>query len=331
MTIESAYYNHYNIKCRYTPERPEIPDWKEKYVVTEEKVKSNNYSQDSDAFKAYTKLEEIYYPLGVSNRAKYRTEVELYAALSQKYYLSGNYKGYSYSEIDAMYSNELKMTLYGCLNTGGNVSDPHLKRGVMDPSNSEQKSYNRNMVNVQLGNIFSKAGLSSDILVKYNMTFTIDPLNYKLKVSGVDDKEIADIIEKALNTDNNSRELFYHIMNSNSGSISKEVLSKYHALRKFKSVTGQDLRDYKQTALGMVNEKGENALDVYKEALKTTNVVPALFKGDAYRDFAENIEKLLAKDFSCIPDLNLSIEYKNGILYDLANESVVVSRFQASI
>ncbi len=230
-----------------------------------------------------------------------------------------------------MYTNELEMTLYGCLTTGGNVSDPQLKRGIMDPSDSEQKSYNRNMVNVQLGNIFSKAGLSSSLLAKYNMTFTIDPLNYKLKVSGVDDKGIADNIEEILNTDNNSRELFYHIMKSNSGSISKDVLLKYHALSKFKSVTGQDLRDYKQTALGMVNEKGENVLDVYKEALKTTNVVPALFKGDAYRDFAENIEKLLTKGFSCIPDLNLSIEYKNGVLYDVVNESVVVSRFQAFI
>lgn len=329
MTIESAYYNHYNITCRYTPEKPKIPAWKEAYTVTKDKIKSRNHDQDSDKFKAYTKLEETYYSLGVSNRAKYKTTSEVYAALSQKYYLSDNYKGYSRKEIEAMHDNELQMTLFGCLGGGCNLNDPHLKGPVMAPSDSEQKSYNRKMVNIQLGNIFSKAGLDNRLLEKYNMRFTIDPFNYILKVSGVDDKGIADTIEKILNTDNNSRELFYHIMKSSS--LSNDVKLKYRALRDFKSVTGQDLRDYKQTPSGMFNEKGENVLDVYKEALKTSSAVPALYKGDAYHAFTENIEKLLTKDFFGIPDLNLSIGYKNGLLYDMVNESVVVSRFQASV
>jgi len=45
-----------------------------------------------------------------------------------------------------MYENELKMTLFGCLNGGGNVNDPHIDGAVCDPTESEQKSYNRQMV-----------------------------------------------------------------------------------------------------------------------------------------------------------------------------------------
>ena len=330
MRIESAYYNHYNVKGRYTSDKPELPAWKERYTSTEDKIKSKNYNQDSDQFKAYTRLEEVYYSLGVSNRAKYRTEGEVYAALSQKYRGSGNYKNYSYNEVEAMYDNELQMTLYGCLNGGGNPQDPHLKGEVRAPSDSEQQLYNRHMVNTQLGNIFSSNGLSG-LVGQYNMTFTIDPFNNILKVFGVDDVELTNKIEEILNSDGNSKELFYHIMNSSSGSISDDVKLKYRALSSFKNVTGQDLRDYKQTESGMVNEKGENVLDVYREALKESTAVPTQYKGVAYNHFAEQLEKLLAKDFLSIPDMNLSIGYKDGLLYNLANENLMESRFNFSV
>ncbi|HHX60276.1 MAG TPA: DUF4885 family protein [Epulopiscium sp.] len=330
MRIESAYYNHYNVKGRYTSDKPELPAWKERYTSTEDKIKSKNYNQDSDQFKAYTKLEEVYYSLGVSNRAKYKTEQEVYTALSQKYHLSGDYKQYSYSEVQAMYWNEHDMTLYGCLNGGGHPLDPHLTEGVKAPSDSEKQLYNKHMVNTQFRNIFSKKGLSN-LLGQYNMTFTIDPFNNILKVFGVDDVELTNKIEEILNADSNSKELFYHIMNSSSGSISDDVKLKYRALSSFKNVTGQDLRDYKQTESGMVNEKGENVLDVYREALKESTAIPTEYKGDAYNYFAEQLEKLLAKDFFSIPDLNLSIGYKDGALYNLTNEDLMKSRFNISV
>lgn len=44
------------------------------------------------------------------------------------------------------------MTLYGCLNGGGNVNDSHLSENVRDLSDSDKQSYNRKMVNIQIGN-----------------------------------------------------------------------------------------------------------------------------------------------------------------------------------
>ena len=331
MGIETGYYNYYNVQGRYSSSTTETPTWKKKYQVIDDKITSCNHSQDSDAYKAYTKLEETYYSLSVSNRSRYSTKSELISALQQKYYQNGAYSQYDYCEKKAMFENELNMTLYGCLDGGGNVDDPHLTGKVMLPSDGEKQEYNRHMVNIQLGNILSKGGIDMGILHKNNITFSIDPFHYMLQVSGVDNLSLVQKMEELLNKEENSKELFYHILKSNSNSISNEVLVKYRALKDFQNITGQDLRDYKQVNNTLINNNGENALDVYKNALKTSDAVPTQYKGDAFNYFASKIENLISSNFANIPDLNLTIGYANGSLYDMANQNIMVSKFNATI
>ena len=322
---ETAFYNYYNISYRYTPEAPKTPAWKEDLKIVKDQVKSNNRDPESERYKAFEKLEDTYYAMGVRNRAKYTTVSQVYAALSEKY-SSDYYKQFSELEVTAMYDNELEMTLFGCLG-GGNLDDPHLKGEVRDVTEKQAHEYNRKTINMQLCNIFGNAGIDSAMLSKYNMTFSIDPYDYSLKVSGVDDAGLTAMLEKLLNKDHNARELFYHIMHSNRASISDNAKAKYHTLNSFVSVTGQDPRQYRQTESGLVNGRGENILDVYREALKTSDAVPAQFKGTAYNVFEENIKKLLAEGFYRIPDLNLRVGYKDGILQDLPNEDIMHNSF----
>ena len=216
----------------------------------------------------FRSLEDTYYAMGVRNRAKYTTVSQVYAALSEKY-SSDYYKQFSELEVTAMYDNELEMTLFGCLGGGGNLDDPHLKGEVRDVTEKQAHEYNRKTINMQLCNIFGNAGIDSAMLSKYNMTFSIDPYNYSLKVSGVDDAGLTAMLEKLLNKDHNARELFYHIMHSNRASISDYAKAKYHTLNSFASVTGQDPRQYRQTEAGLVNGRGENILDVYREDRKS--------------------------------------------------------------
>ncbi len=323
---ETAFYNYYNISYRYTPEAPKTPAWKEDLKIVKDQVKSNNRDPESERYKAFEKLEDTYYAMGVRNRAKYTTVSQVYAALSEKY-SSDYYKQFSELEVTAMYDNELEMTLFGCLGGGGNLDDPHLKGEVRDVTEKQAHEYNRKTINMQLCNIFGNAGIDSAMLSKYNMTFSIDPYDYSLKVSGVDDAGLTAMLEKLLNKDHNARELFYHIMHSNRASISDYAKAKYHTLNSFASVTGQDPRQYRQTEAGLVNDRGENILDIYREALKTSDAVPAQFKGTAYNVFEENIKKLLAEGFYRIPDLNLSIGYKDGMLQDLPNEDIMHNSF----
>ena len=327
---ETAFYNYYNISYRYTPEAPKTPAWKEDLKIVKDQVKSNNRDPESERYKAFEKLEDTYYAMGIRNRAKYTTVSQVYAALSEKY-SSDYYKQFSELEVTAMYDNELEMTLFGCLGGGGNLDDPHLKGEVRDVTEKQAHEYNRKTINMQLCNIFGNAGIDSAMLSKYNMTFSIDPYNYSLKVSGVDDAGLTAMLEKLLNKDHNARELFYHIMHSNRASISDYAKTKYHTLNSFASVTGQDPRQYRQTEAGLVNDRGENILDIYREALKTSDAVPAQFKGTAYNVFEENIKKLLAEGFYRIPDLNLSIGYKDGMLQDLSNADIMHNRFDQTV
>ena len=327
---DTAFYNYYNISYRYTPEAPKTPAWKEDLKIVKDQVKSNNRDPESERYKAFEKLEDTYYAMGVRNRAKYTTVSQVYAALSEKY-SSDYYKQFSELEVTAMYDNELEMTLFGCLGGGGNLDDPHLKGEVRDVTEKQAHEYNRKTINMQLCNIFGNAGIDSAMLSKYNMTFSIDPYDYSLKVSGVDDAGLTAMLEKLLNKDHNARELFYHIMHSNRVSISDYAKTKYHTLNSFASVTGQDPRQYRQTEAGLVNDRGENILDIYREALKTSDAVPAQFKGTAYNVFEENIKKLLAEGFYRIPDLNLSIGYKDGMLQDLSNADIMHNRFDQTV
>lgn len=329
MGINTTYNNYYNVKGRFTPETQQTPAWKKKYEVTTDKIKSKNYSQDSDAYKAYCKLEETYYSASVSSRAKHKNADDLSNALGQKYLFGSEYKDYTYSQRRAMYENELEMTLYGCLSGGGNLNDPRLSGDVSEPSEEDKISYNRQMVNTQFQNILSNIGINLDSID--NITLSIEPFDYKLKVSGIENEEFIKQLEDALNKDNNSNQLFFHILHNCSTNISDDVRTKYRALKDFQNVTGLDLRNFDQVKDAFINKDGKNALDVYKEALKTTKSVPTEFKGNAYSYFESLLGKISKRKFSEISDLNLSIGYKNGRLYDISNEDVQKDTFNVSV
>lgn len=325
LEINSSYYNYYNIKGRYSPETPQTPSWKKLYEVVDDRVKSNNENPESGIYKAHCKLEETYYKASVSNRAKYKDADSLKQALGEKYLFGDAYKNYSYEQRRAMYENELNMTMYG---TCGNMNDPHLDGPVKGSTTPEQAAYNRKMVNTQISTILSNAGL--DVSLLGNMTFSIEPFNHTLSVFGVDGKTKS-IVEQLLNSDSNSVELFYHVMQSNRSRIDESVLDKYRAIHDFKEVTGEDLRTYSQTKDGFVDEKGRNALDVYKKALETTDSVPSQFKGAAYEVFSGNLKTLMGKDFASIPDMNLQIGFSNGELQDSVFNSDIMRRLNLHV
>ncbi len=310
MEVKSLYYNYYNVKGRYTPETPQTPAWKKAFEVVDNRVESNNLSQESEAYKAHVKLEEAYYDVAVSNRARYKDKESLMNALEQKYSASGAYSQYSRDERMSMFRNEMNMTMFGVCS---DFTDPHLDGPVKETTDKERASYNRQMVNTQISNILSNAG--QDISLLGDMTFSIEPFEHILTVLGLDDEK-TELIERLLNGNCNSTELFHHIMQSNRSRIDADVRDKYLAIRDFKEKTGEDLRTYRQTAEGFVDASGRNALDVYKAALKTTDTVPAQFKGVAYEVFSGNLQALMGKNFASIPDLVLKIGFSNGELQD---------------
>lgn len=96
------------------------------------------------------------------------------------------------------------------------------------------------------------------------------------------------------------------------GEIPADMLAKYLLMNDFESITGEDIRTYKQTVEGFINDKGKNALDVYKENLKNTDKVSACFKGAAFDYFKLLVSRAMNYDISKVNDLVLTAGYQNG-------------------
>lgn len=322
--LKSHYYNYYNQANRYKTDKPMEAGWVKQYKQVTDRVESDNYSQNDEYFKSMVSLENAYYDVGVANRAKYSNYNDLQSAIYQKYMLSGSYDNYSQQEKTAMYRNELSMSAFGYCS---DLNDPRIGGSAHIGTEQEKQEFNRSSVNSQLQNIFKNAGIDFSSLQKNNISFSIEPHDYKLSVKGLDKNDILKTqIEELLNSNNNSVELFTHVLNStrNKGMlIPDDVMKKFTVAKSIKSVADVDFRDFKQVGNGLYNSAGENILDVFKDALKNNNRVPLQFIGDAYDDFESRVNQITSKDVNSIPDLILNIDYVNGQLIDTDNSHLL--------
>ena len=329
--VKSHYYNYYNVKGRYTVSEPQKTGWEKRYESVEDRIESNNSKKDSELYKAYVKLEDIYYDLGAANRAKYSSYYEMQMAISQKYLFHNSpyYGKYSYTERQAMYQNELSMSAFGYCS---NMMDPRLNGPVYGETDSEKKSYNRQCVNNQINNIFANNGISKTFFTNNSFSFTINPYTYQLNVDGNADKSIISQMEALLNENGNSKELFFHILNSiGSSNVDKNVLAKYRAASMLKEYTDLDIRDFTQTKDGLIDKDGNNILDVFKKKIKESSKVPPEFKGAAYDTFAEYIKQITSTDVNNITNMYLSIGFENGQLKDMSNSNIIKTGFNFAV
>ena len=323
MEVRSHYYNYYNVKGRYKTSEPISAGWAEIYESVEDRIEGNNNNKDSEKYKAYVTLEDIYYDLGAANRAKYSTYEELQNAMEQKY-LSVNspyYGKYSSAERSAMYQNELSMSAFGYC---GNLTDPRLNGPVHGETDSEKKSYNRQCVNNQINNIFTNNGISRTSFENSSFSFIINPYTYRLTVEGDAEQSIMSKMEALLNENRNSKELFFHILNRiGSANVNKNVLAKYRVASLLREYTDLDIRNFTQTKDGLIDGDGNNILDVFKKNIKESSKIPSEFKEAAYDNFAGYVNQITKVDVNSIDDMYLSIGFENGQLKDMNNSNII--------
>ncbi|MCY7672478.1 DUF4885 domain-containing protein [Bacillus altitudinis] len=225
-------------------------------------------------------------------------------------------------ERDAAYSMEIGWANHG---RGGyyNFNDAAFRNeNRYDPTQEsvEKKLLNRQKVNEQLQALFSTNGLN--IPKNANLTFTIDPNHFKLVVSGSTDESLVKQIEDILNTSNNTRELFFHIMksrNDDSTQFTPDSLAKFHLVNQIKTVTGYDLKDLSIVNGQFVTDTGANIFDIYKEEL-LKNPYTAENARIAASHYGAQLFDLAKNGFDSIPDLVLSIGYQNGSLQDIGQK-----------
>ncbi|UZD74363.1 DUF4885 domain-containing protein [Bacillus siamensis] len=179
-----------------------------------------------------------------------------------------------------------------------------------------EKVFQRGQVNQQIGVLFHRNHIQ--IPEGANLAFTISPIDYLLKVSGTDDKELTQQIEAVLNSGENSKELFAHIIRSRSDDSSQftpEAYEKYQVVREMYEVTGYHLKDLQTVGGKFVTEDGRDLLEVYKEALQHDPLLKHTAE-EAAAHYGQALTKLARTGYEAIPDLVLSIEYKDGSLRD---------------
>ncbi|KQU13217.1 cation efflux system [Bacillus sp. Leaf49] len=228
------------------------------------------------------------------------TKVEREAAYTMEMSWARNNKGGQYDFNDAIFRNE--------------------KRYDPTQESVEKKLLNRQKVNEQLQALFSTNGLN--IPKNANLTFTIDPNHFKLVVSGSTDETLAKQIEDILNTSNNTRELFFHIMksrNDDSTQFTPDSLAKFHLVNQIKTVTGYNLKDLSIVNGQFVTDTGANIFDIYKEEL-LKNPYTAENARIAASHYGAQLFDLAKNGYDSIPDLVLSIGYENGSLYDIGQK-----------
>ncbi|MGA3854605.1 DUF4885 family protein [Bacillus pumilus] len=228
------------------------------------------------------------------------TKPEREAAYIMEMSWARNNKGGQYDFNDAIFRNE--------------------KRYDPTQESVEKKILNRQKVNEQLQDLFSKNGIT--IPKNTNLTFTIDPNNFKLVVSGSTDESLMKQIEDLLNTTNNTRELFFHIMksrNDDSTQFTPDSLAKFHLVNQIKTVTGYNLKDLSIVNGQFVTDNGANIFDLYKEEL-LKNPYTAENARIAASHYGAQLFDLAKNGFDSIPDLVLSIGYQNGSLQDIGQK-----------
>ncbi|MDY0180123.1 DUF4885 family protein [Aliarcobacter skirrowii] len=285
-------------------------------------IKSNNTFMSDEEKAIRNRLEEVYSKATKENKKFANPEQHIrdkYFSQASPYYI----EGLSKIEREVAYRHEIDYFNYGKIRNLSAI-DPNLKdlnsMNVIVES-AEEKAFNRDMVNEQFQQLLDKYGI--EIPKDTNISFTIEPYDYKVSVSGIEDKSLASLLEDALNTGNNSKELFRHISLSRSSYIddstqfSKDKSMKHSIYHTVKELTGYDLRDLENVDGKFITEDGTDVMDLLRIGVMNSKNIPQEYKGIAFDGYSANLSELAKNGFENVPDLVLSIDYKNGSFYDV--------------
>ncbi|KJJ41651.1 hypothetical protein UM89_12330 [Bacillus subtilis] len=224
----------------------------------------------------------------------------------------------SAAERQAAYDNETEWLFKGKAQNY-NLQDAAFRNvtfnGEVEAENA--KVYQRSQVNQQLQVLLDRNHIH--IPEGTELTFTITPIDYKVRVSGSDDEDLIKQIEQVLQSGDNSKELFLHIMKSQSSDstqFSEEAYKKYQAAREMYEATGYHLKDLEVIDGRYVTPDGRDLLDVYKEKLEKDPMQKET-ASYAVSHYRSELSKIAEAGYGAIPDFILSIDYSNGSLRDV--------------
>lgn len=209
-----------------------------------------------------------------------------------------------------------------------NSYDPIIQKtfggGIM--SDSEWNDEVRNDINDSINQLFEENGIV--IPEGTDLRLRVDPYEYKIHVSGVDEK-LAERIEEILNRGNNGKYLYEHLRWCNPAYNGFEQPKQYLYDTAYQEkavmwhfvndMTGLDMRELENRNGILYTPDGQNLWDLvterYNEKL-ANGEIDALPMSSLY----ENYQVFVKEGWDNEETRGLTIGYKNGNLYDIDTE-----------
>ncbi len=250
-----------------------------------------------------------------------------------KSYISQKYRQYqkdgtlSKREAEIGYSNEIMML------EEGKVDGVYLGDSLFRNINFDKKAirrdevqYKRRVVNKQIENIFKEAGISKEDIGE-NLSFKVDPYNYQIIVSGVDEN-IKNRMEKVLNVAKNGKHLYFHISNTasrhgvNSAQLSKEGKMKYRAYHNVLDYTGLKLNELEAKGNTFYTKDNKDLKELMSQAIDNDPMIPLKVKEEYKQIQFDYISQIALRGWENIKDMPLKILYGEKGLVDFKQDII---------
>lgn len=282
-----------------------------------------NYAKYIDCGDVYRQILTDKYTALVEN-AKRQNDPEMY--IQQKYFdpaCSWYVSDLTDIERGVGYRNEISVLKKGTTD-GLDFRDSFFRiNNITWPYEEDmcsEMSFNRQMINAQISNIFKNNGIEIGEEEEYSLT--VDPYSYYITVDCADESK-KQKMELALNVGDNGVHLWRHINNSatrdhvKSEQVNKLSYSKYRAYHDIYNYTGYKLDELKEADGTYYTEDGTDIKEIIKKMVRKNADVPYGFKEGVIEMLYDRIAEISRYGWNHIPDMFLTIGGDQSGLHDV--------------
>jgi hypothetical protein len=273
--------------------------------------------------EARIKMLNDYYPKVVEENNQFENPYnhiwDKYNNIFSPYYIQGLTK----EEREATYTNEFNFQRWGKDSGTYDLRDSMFRNrdnsSLNDNVNvAEEKAFNREKVNTQFQSLLNKYNIT--IPQDTKLSFTIDPNTLKATVSGSDDETLTKSAQDVIDTADNAKQLFLHIISSRSDDSTQyndKSDTKFNLVQQIKNETGYNLKDLEIKDGKFVTADGTDVFQIYAKKINENPNISDFTKQMTISFYGSNLSELAQNGFDSVPDLVLSIDYQNGSFYDV--------------
>ena len=273
--------------------------------------------------EARIKMLNDYYPKVVEENNQFENPYnhiwDKYNNIFSPYYIQGLTK----EEREATYTNEFNFQRWGKDSGTYDLRDFMFRNrdnsSLNDNVNvAEEKAFNREKVNTQFQSLLNKYNITIPHDTK--LSFTIDPNTLTATVSGSDDETLTKSAQDVIDTADNAKQLFLHIISSRSDDSTQyndKSDTKFNLVQQIKNETGYNLKDLEIKDGKFVTADGTDVFQIYAKKINENPNISDFTKQMTISFYGSNLSELAQNGFDSVPDLVLSIDYQNGSFYDV--------------